>query len=127
MQRLLAGVACCLFGFASAAAAGGGTEFPKGTFTVRTTEGAMWALTLHDKGKFTLAREGRQAVAGTYSVDHDVVEFSDEKGPAAGTGTQQAGSYKWKLDGKKLTFKKVKDANRGREMILTADPLELKE
>jgi len=125
MQRLLAGVAC-LFGFASVAAAGA-TEFPKGTFTVRTSEGATWALGFYERGKFTLTREGRQAVAGTYSVDHDVVEFSDEKGPAAGKGNLQIGSYKWKLEGKKLTFKRVKDANRGREMILTSDPLELKE
>ena len=64
-------------------------------------------------------------VEGTYKVTKDEIEFTDEKGPlaekAAGPGT-----YKWKLDGDKVTFTKVKDKSEGRSGALTAGAWERK-
>jgi hypothetical protein len=126
MFRMITGLCvslCVLFGCATPA---GAADFPNGTFTIRSAEGANWELTFHPKGQFTLKREGREAVSGTYSVDSDEVVISDERGPAARNGTEKDGTYKWKVDGKKLTLKKVKDANRSRELLLTEGPMQMK-
>ena len=94
-------------------------DFPKGTFTLKGPDGAIWAVKVDGKDKFTVTRDGKEAVEGTYKVTKDEIEFTDEKGPlaekAAGPGT-----YKWKLDGDKVTFTKVKDKSEGRSGALTA-------
>lgn len=67
----------------------------------------------------------QEEVEGTYKVTKDEIEFTDEKGTnadkAAGPGT-----YKWKLDGDKVTFTKVKDKSKGRSEALTAGAWERK-
>ena len=65
-------------------------------------------------------RAGKEVVEGTYRVSKDEIEFTDEKGPFAGTGDAKTGTYKWKLEGGKLTFTKVKDESEGRSRVLTA-------
>jgi hypothetical protein len=102
-------------------------EFPKGTFTLKAADGAVWAVTFDGKGKVTVTRDGKEAVEGTYKVNKEEIEFTDEKGPFAGTGDRKTGTYKWKLDGKKLTFTKVKDASEGRAAALTGGAWEMKE
>ena len=93
-------------------------EFPKGTFTIKTADGAEWVVTF-DKGKFTAKQNGELGVKGSYKATKDEVEFTDEDGPFAGQGDDKTYTYKWKLDGKKLTLTKVKDTNEGRVSVIT--------
>jgi hypothetical protein len=98
---------------------------PKGTFTLTGPDGLPWGLTFDGKGRFLVTRGGNEAVQGAYKVTGDEVDFRDEKGPladeAAGTG-----AYRWTLDGGKITFTKIKDANGGRSQTLTAGAWEKK-
>ena len=105
----------------------GAAEFPKGTFTVTDSGGAAWAVSFDGKGKVTVTRAGKQVIEGTYKVNKDEIEFTDETGPFAGTGDAKTGTYKWKLEGAKLTFTKVKDESAGRSRVLTAGAWQRKE
>ena len=102
-------------------------DFPKGTFNLKDKEGAVWAVTFDGKGKFTVTRDDKEGLTGKYKVAKDEIEFTDDEGPFAGKGDDQMATYKWKLDGKKLTFTKVKDSSAGREAVVTGGPWEKKE
>lgn len=102
-------------------------DFPKGTFTLKDPDGATWAVKFDVKDKFTVTRDGKEGVEGTYKVTGDGIEFTDETGPFAEKGVAKSGTYKWKLADKKLTFTKVKDEAKGRSAILTGGTWELKE
>src|SRR5437764_8767036 len=104
----------------------GAAEFPKGTFTVKGPGGAAWAVNFDGKSKFTVTRAGKEVIEGTYKVNKDEIELTDEKGPFAGAGDAKTGTYKWKLEGGKLTFTKVKDESEGRSRVLTAGAWERK-
>ena len=84
-------------------------------------------LRLDGKGKVTVSRAGKEVIEGTYKVNNDEIELTDEKGPFAGTGDAKTGTYKWKLEGAKLTFTKLKDESEGRSRILTTGAWERKE
>ena len=116
-------VGLCLVAAGPAAAA----DFPTGTFTLKAADGATWAVTFDGKGKYRVTRDGTDAVEGSYKATKDELEITDEKGPAASQGNAKTATYKWKLDGKKLTFTKVKDEAGGRAAVVTAGPWEKKE
>lgn len=101
-------------------------DFPKGTFTLKDKD-VDWAVTFDGKGKFSVTRDGKEAVMGSYKVTKDELEITDEAGPQAATGDAKSAIYKWKLDGKKLSFTKVKDEAGGRAAVVTAGPWEKKE
>ena len=105
----------------------GAAEFPKGTFTVKDPGGTAWAVSFDGKGRVAVARASKEVVAGTYKVNKDQIELTDEQGPFAGTGDAKTGTYKWKLEGGKLTFTKVKDESEGRSRILTTGAWERQE
>jgi hypothetical protein len=105
----------------------GAADFPKGKFTVKDPGGTVWEMNFDGKDKVTVARAGKEVVEGTYKVNKDEIEFTDEKGPYAGVGDAKTGTYKWKLEGAQLTFNKVKDESEGRSRILTAGAWERKE
>jgi hypothetical protein len=105
----------------------GAADFPTGTFTVKDPGGIVWTVNFDGKGKVIVTRAGREVVEGTYKVNKDEIDFTDEKGPFAGEGDAKTGTYKWKLEGAQLTFTKVKDESEGRSRILTAGPWERKE
>src|SRR5438270_142841 len=105
----------------------GAAEFPNGTFTLKDSGGTAWAVTFDGKGKVTVTRTGREVIEGTYKVNKDEIELTDEKGPFAGTGDAKTGTYKWKLEGGKLTCTKVKDESEGRSRVLTAGAWQRKE
>jgi hypothetical protein len=105
----------------------GAAEFPKGTFTVKDPGGTAWAVSFDGKGKVTVSRAGKEVIEGTYKVNNNEIEFTDEKGPFAGTGDAKTGTYKWKLEDGKLTFTKVKDESGGRSRVLTAGAWQRKE
>jgi hypothetical protein len=94
-------------------------DFPKGTFVNKGPDGANWGFTFDGKGKLSVALDDKEVVILDYKVTKDEIEFSNETGPIpnkdAGPGT-----YKWKLDGKKLTFTEVKDGSQGRAKVITS-------
>jgi hypothetical protein len=99
-------------------------DFPTGTYTATSSEGAVWAVTFWEKGLFTVTRDGRDAVSGRYVVTKDVIQVTDEGGPNAGKGIDKTGSYRWSVKGKKLKLTMVKDSNMGREVMFTASAFE---
>lgn len=103
-------------------------EFPKGTFALKV--GATdWTITFGEKGKYTVTTDGSERSVGIYKATRDEIKLTDTHPPGfVGDKTLTAtGTYKWKLDGKKLTFTLVKDDNKARVEIVTAGPWEKKE
>src|SRR5262249_13611513 len=109
----------------AAAGPASAADFPKGTFTITGPDKATWAVTFDGKGKYTVSRDGEVGVEGAYKASKDEISFTDEKGRFSVEKT--TGTYKWKLDGKKLSFTKVKDDSKGRATILTSGPWTKKE
>ena len=112
--------------FASHSAAA--DEFPNGTFTLKL-DGMLWAFTFDGMGKYKYTLNGKERGVGKYKATKDEVALTDIpppgfNGPKELTAT---GTYKWKLDGRKLTFTVVKDDNKARVEIATAGPWEKKE
>jgi hypothetical protein len=105
----------------------GAADFPKGTFTLKDPGGTSWAVKFYGEGMFTVTRADKDVVEGTYKVNKDEIELTDEKGPFAGSGDAKTGTYKWKLEGGQLTFTKIKDESQGRSRILTAGTWERNE
>jgi hypothetical protein len=104
-----------LLGACSAARA---QDFPKGTFAIKLGED-KWSVTFDGKGKYTVMTKGETVVTGSYKATKDEVVFMKEEGKLA---SAEPGKYKWKLDGKKLTFTKVEDDSAGRAKALTSGP-----
>src|SRR5690349_19932602 len=73
----------------------GAADFPKGTFTVKDPGATVWAVNFDGKGKFTVTRADKDVLEGTYKVNKDEIELTDEKGPFAGKGDAKTGTYKW--------------------------------
>jgi hypothetical protein len=123
MRLLLAGafaVSMLIVNHASAA------DFPTGTFTTKA-DNHVWAVTFDNKGKFSVTRDDKAALKGTCKINKDEIEFTDEEGDLAGKDEQAKYTYKWKVDGKKLTFTKVKDANADREAVVAGGAWEKKD
>jgi hypothetical protein len=97
----------------------GPAGFPQATFTPTHAPAGSTANFKLEKGKYTVTMNDMVIVEGSYKLDKDEITFTDEKGPKAGQGDEKTGSYKWKFEGGKLTFTKVKDANGGRDQALT--------
>lgn len=93
-------------------------DFPKGTFTNKDPEGNVWSMSFDGKGKLSVARGDKEVVKLDYKVTKDEIEFSHETGEIADKDAKP-GTYKWKLDGKNLTFTKVKDDSVGRSQAIT--------
>jgi hypothetical protein len=93
-------------------------EFAKGTYSA-TAGGSKFSIKYEDGGKLTVSRDGEVVVEGVYKVTGDEIEVTDQKGPMS-CGSEHIGKYKWKLDGKKLTFTKVQDECDGRAEALTS-------
>lgn len=101
-------------------------DFPTGTFTTKA-DNHVWAVTFDNKGKFSVTRDDKAALKGTCKINKDEIEFTDEEGELAGKDGAAKYTYKWKVDGKKLTFTKVKDSNSDREAVITGAAWEKKD
>ena len=126
LQRSLIAIALALLWLGLTSPVGA-ADFPKGTFTLKDPGGTVWAVNFDGKDKVTVSRADRVVVEGTYKVNKDEITFTDEDGPFAGKDHAKTGTYKWKLEGDRLTFTKVKDASEGRSRILTVGAWERKE
>ena len=101
-------------------------DFPKGKFSNKGPDGATWSIDFDGKGKASVLRDDKEFVKVTYKATKDEIEFSHETGDNADKNAKP-GTYKWKLDGKKLTFTKVSDDAEGRVQALTTGSWEKKD
>jgi hypothetical protein len=91
-------------------------KFPTGAFVAGT-----FTLQFNGDGSYTVAAEDKIVVKGTYAVSQDEVVLKDSEGDYA-CGADKPGKYKWKYDGKAITFSKVEDECDGRSQGLTSQP-----
>ena len=103
-------------------------EFPQGTFTLKL-DGMVWAYTFDGMGKYKYTLDGKERGGGKYKATKDEVALTDTPPPGfAGPKEYTAtGTYKWKLDGNKVSFTLVQDENKARVGIATAGAWEKKE
>ncbi len=67
-------------------------------------------------------------VEGRFTVKHDQIIMTDEKGPAACFSIPGAatGTYRWSVAGRQLKLTTIADKCTGRSVVLTARPLSRK-
>ena len=92
----------------------------KGTYSTMLMD-EKWTIAFDGDKKFIVKKKDELMVEGTYKVSKDEIEFTDKKGLIAAPETK-VGTYRWKLENKKLTFTKIKDEVEGREKGLTSSP-----
>jgi len=109
--RALLAVLACFICFAAYAR----DKFPTGAFAA-----GPFTLTFNGDGSYTVAAEDKVVVKGTYTATDDEILLKDTEGEYA--CVNQPGKYKWKYDGKAITFSKVEDACEGRAQALPAQP-----
>ncbi len=83
-------------------------------------------MTFNSDGSHSVSENEKVLVKGTYTVTKDQIVLTDKEGEYACKGTD-AGRYKWKYDGKALTFSKLEDDCEGRINGLTGQPWEKKQ
>jgi hypothetical protein len=115
------GIFAGFFSLALMAGAASAEDFPKGTVSAELN-GDVWTIRFDGAGKYEVKRQGEAVAEGKYKATGERVEFSGERGP-----DDQVGKYKWKLDGKKLTFTLIEDEAEGRKRALTTGTWTLKE
>ena len=91
-------------------------KFPTGAF-----QAGYFTLTFVGDGSYTVAAEDKIVVKGTYTVEKDEIAFKDSEGEYACV-QDKPGKYKWKYDGKAITFSKVEDECDGRSQALPLQP-----
>ncbi|HMG35666.1 MAG TPA: hypothetical protein VKM94_17145 [Blastocatellia bacterium] len=92
--------------------------FKTGVYSA-TSGDVKWSIKYEEGGKVTVSRNGELLVEGTYKVKGDELELTDKSG-AMSCGADKAGKYKWKLEGKKLSFTMLTDECEGRATALTS-------
>jgi hypothetical protein len=87
-------------------------RFPMGTYA----EGDFSA-TFTKEGELIVFSDDFVKARAVYSVDGNIIAFKDKDAKSQCVGE---GKYKWKFDGKALTFTKISDACTGRTRHLTS-------
>jgi uncharacterized protein YdeI (BOF family) len=75
-------------------------------------------------GHYTVTDNGTVVIHGKDKIKGSKITFQDVSGKFACVGKKSAGTYKFKLTGKKLKFTKVKESTKscgqGRAVVLTS-------
>lgn len=78
-----------------------------------------WEYRYKDDGRYDVLFNDRPALAGSYALTSDTIEFNPDGGACAPFGP---GIYQWKLDGNVLTLTVVKDACVMRPLLFATRP-----
>lgn len=81
--------------------------------------GSQWVLSINQKGEVTLLKDGAVAVDSLITVKGDQMTFDDVTGPLA---VEEKGAYKFKVEGKTMTFTPVEDPSEKRKQVLSSGP-----
>lgn len=95
-------------------------KFPTGTYSA-----GEFSVTFNADGTHAVSAGGNIVVKGVYTIKDDQILLTDKEGEYA-CGGDVTGSYKWKFDGKSLTFSVVSDDCDGRKGGLTSQPFNKK-
>jgi len=98
-----------------------GSSFPPGSYQAA---GGALVVTFTGDGKFSVKRpNGGPIAAGTYTIDSDQIVLTEtHDGEDGNRMCEEPGEYRWKFDGKALSFSKVVDGCEGRVRALTLGP-----
>ena len=125
MGRLTRTIAAALAVAAAAAAvaAAAGQSLTPGSYQATITGASPAVLNGNWKillavGRYTISRNGADAIDGVASIHGNQVVFKDKSGPFRCLGTQANGTYRWTLTGKKLQLAVVHDTCAGRKAVL---------
>ncbi len=80
---------------------------------------SQWVMKVTPKGEVTLEKDGKIVVDSLVNVKDDQMTFDDVTGELAVEGK---GTYKFKIEGKTMTFTVVEDASEGRKQVLSSGP-----
>jgi hypothetical protein len=120
-------VSALLVALTAVAAAGAATATLPGTYTTKITGkqpaalDGEWAIAIEKNGDYVILKrisktQGTVQVRGKALLKpKHVVAFTKENGPLA---CKVVGKYRWKIDGKRLTFVRLHDTCAGRPVIL---------
>jgi len=86
------------------------SKFQPGTYS-----NGDFSITFQDDGRHVVSIGNDVAVKGSYKITGDQIVLVDKEGQYACDGE---GKYKWKLEGKVLTFEKIADGCEGRSNAL---------
>ena len=67
-----------------------------------------WSISFDNKGKDTIKFKDGVVIEGTYRANKVEIDFKSETGQRADPANK-IGKYKWKLDGKGISFTRVQD------------------
>jgi hypothetical protein len=104
----------------AAASAQWQSNFPTGTYTAKDQQGTPWVMDFKNNGT-VMVKMGKESLAPdiTYTVKDDQIEISAGTSNAMCAGK---GTYKWKFDGKTLSFELVSDPHcQPRQSVLTGN------
>ena len=90
-------------------------SFPKGTYAVTMSDGAVLEVTFAD-GTYNATEDGQPIAVGKYTAKGNQIVVSDNSDACGMSGE---GTYTWAFDGKALTFKGSTDACQTRLQIMT--------
>ena len=95
--------------------------FPTGSYLVG---GGALVATFTPDGKVVVKdkQSGEVEAQGIYTIDRDEIVISDADDGQGKQPCDGPGKYKWRLDGKALTFTKLADECGGRAKALTSGP-----
>lgn len=125
--------------FAVAGFTSSSSKFPHGVYTSTVTKDDLpadlpeeaksrfigkWEWAFTEGGRVNLTLDGKVKVEGQYTSTADQLKITDEKGEIACSNRpgSETGTYKWTLEGKKLTLTAVEDKCEGRRSFLTRVP-----
>ena len=95
-------------------ACSGDEEFPVGTYVSAANVNDLGPVTAayHEDGTLTVSQGGEMVAEGTYTVDGDRIDLSDEYCASEG---QETATYTWAWDGSVLTMTTTDDACESRK------------
>lgn len=109
MKKILWTVTCILL-FAVTLSGCSNKEFPTGTFTHTDS-----AIEYRDDGTYTYLNDGVVDAEGTYTVQDDEIQFTDDY---CAEEYANPGKYKWQYEDGKLSFELIEDLCAGRRIAV---------
>ena len=91
-------------------------QFPVGEMTCEAG-GSHWILQFADNGIVKVLRDDQIGAESNYKVTGDRIQFSDITGPLSVPGKAV---YRWSMNDSKISFEKITEVSKGREMVLTS-------